>query len=111
MKRKWTFTDVLILLAFLGVVAGVTYGVSSLFESSIEPGEVEVRCGEQQVTALRRVTASPPREDAVPEETPFDVKTDGASFPQITFKGSIVLNTPFDPWGSMYYTVFDEDFY
>lgn len=110
MKRKWTFTDVLILLAFFAVVAGVTFGVSALFQSPIEPGDVEVISGGQRVTTLRRVIAAPARDGGVREDTPFAAEIDGEAFPLITMEGSIVLNTPFDPWGSMYYTAYSEDF-
>ena len=109
-RKPKSFKDLvlgLLLVAALGVVA---YCIADLLKTEITPGDIVVKSGDAEITALQRVTAEQRKDGSAVDGVRFDIETDSADFPVLHMDKGIVLEATQDPWGEMYYTVYNADF-
>ena len=103
--------DLLIVAVFFAILIGTGYLLNGLFAKELEPGNVDILLAkDQRVLTLRRITAAPGESGGQTEWERFEITRDGPEFPEISFSGNLTLTTDIDPWGSMYYTLYDGDF-
>lgn len=110
MRKPKNFKDFVLGLLLICVLIGIAYGIGSLFEADPEPGDITVWSGDAEITALQTVTAEKKRNKDTIEGQKFDVEEDAERFPAVHLDGSIILDASQDPYGSMYYTIYKEDF-
>ncbi len=109
-KPKRKLSDILILFAFIGVLALIAHGVNSLIKTEMKPGDIQVYSGSAEIVAQQRVTGEQNKKGSISEGERFEIEKDAASFPEIRMSKSIILEATKNPYGGMHYTVYNENF-
>ena len=108
MKKPKSFKDLVLGLLMVAALGCAAYFIADLLKAEIVPGDIAVKSGETEITALCRVV-SEQQNGGVTDGSRFDLAVDAADFPVLHMEKGIVLEATQDPYGSMYYTVYAED--
>ena len=109
-KPKRRLSDILILIAFVGVLSLIAHGVNSIIRMELKPGDIQVYSGKTEIVSLQRVTGEQTKKGSIAEGERFEIEKDAESFPEIRMSKSIMLEATKNPYGSMHYTVYKENF-
>ena len=93
--------------AVLGVGA---YFIADALKAELVPGDIVVRSGNEEITALQNVTGEQRKNGSKACGGHFEIEAVADEFPVIRMDKGIVLEASQDPYGAMYYTVYNEDF-
>ena len=109
-KPKRKFSDILLLLLFVGVLALVAHGINGLIKTNVDAGDIQVYSGSAEILTEQRVTGVQNKKGSVSEGERFEIERDAENFPEIVLDQSIILEATQNPYGGMHYTVYEEDF-
>lgn len=110
MRKPKSFKDFVLGILLVAALGCVAYFIADLLKTEITPGDIAVKSGGEEIIALQRVTAEQREDGSFLDCARFDIQTDSADFPVLHMEKGIVLEATQDPWGDMYYTVYNADF-
>ena len=110
MQRPKSFKDLVLGILIVAVLGVGAYFIADALRAELVPGDIVVRSGNEEVTALQNVVEEQRKNGAVASGEHFKIEDAAGDFPVIHMDKGIVLEASQDPYGAMYYTVYNEDF-
>ena len=110
MQRPKSFKDLVLGILIVAVLGVGAYFIADALKAELVPGDIVVRSGNEEITALRNVTGEQRKNGSKACRGHFEIEAVADEFPVIRMDKGIVLEASQDPYGAMYYTVYNEDF-
>ena len=110
MQRPKSFKDLVLGILIVAVLGVGAYFIADALKAELVPGDIVVRSGNEEITALQNVTGEQRKNGSKACGGHFEIEEVADEFPVIRMDKGIVLEASQDPYGAMYYTVYNEDF-
>ncbi len=110
MQRPKSFKDLVLGILIVAVLGVGAYFIADALKAELVPGDIVVRSGNEEITALQNVTGEQRKNGSEACGEHFEIEEVADEFPVIRMDKGIVLEASQDPYGAMYYTVYNEDF-
>lgn len=110
MQRPKSFKDLVLGILIVAVLGVGAYFIADALKAELVPGNIAVRSGDEEITALQNVTGEQSKNGSKACGGRFEIEKVADEFPVIRMDKGIVLEASQDPYGAMYYTVYNEDF-
>lgn len=110
MQRPKSFKDLVLGILIIAVLGVGAYFIADALKAELVPGDIVVRSGNEEITALQNVTGEQSKNGSKACGVHFEIEEVADEFPVIYMDKGIVLEASQDPYGAMYYTVYNEDF-
>lgn len=110
MQRPKSFKDLVLGILIVAVLGVGAYFIADALKAELVPGDIVVRSGNEEITALQNVTGEQRKNGSKACGGHFEIEEVADEFPVIHMDKGIVLEASQDPYGAMYYTVYNEDF-
>lgn len=109
-QRPKSFKDLVLGILCIAVLGVGAYFIADALKTELVPGDIIVRSGTEEITTLQNVTGEQRKNGSVASGDHFKIEDAAGDFPIIHMNKGIVLEASQDPYGSMYYTIYNSDF-